>query len=694
VALLPLVLALTVSARFAVLTAVVLAGAASLVTPHVGSGLRAIRPTRERHLWAFVLSVELIAAAWGLFLVVRSPSAGMFVGLGVVVLSVGTGWRLRSGRRSLDVMAGVPLLAVPLLGFARAPSPWILVAIAGIVVALRAALADRWNVRVPEALASVAAPVALASILMVPLAFRDLPSVNHGEHESFNLAWINSALHGKMLLADAGLLHGPLRDYSMIAFLSPFGITFEHVRIGFVVVNLVGLAMLFPVVWALARRNLWIHAFGVYLLLMQTPARTILWYKHMTSFGWADLVRTALPTLALFGAVSVADGPDAARRTAPWGFVMGLSLLYSQEFGLCAAGAALLAIFVDRLLLAKAPFGSRLARGAIAGAGFSAGMFVPPLALLAVYAAMGRGGRLVTTAIESLSFASAGVWGSIRFPLDRVSMVDPWVLFREFGNWSKHFDSPVIYLLPIAAYVVAGTALAARLVGRRWNRRASLELALLAFGATSYRVTMATPDIWHLLSTTTPAILLLVALAADASRFRCHFEAGTRLWVGRACVAALAVVVLGFGEYSTGVVRKLAEFGDGTEKPSGPERYQHADIPRAGDVLIPAHVRDIVTYVHKEVKENEPIFVCAGMFDGAELYFLTDRRNPSRFDTLSELVTQSRRDELLQALQDDPPALIIGNEMSFFGETITDYVAAHWEAPVSQGGYTIRKRKK
>jgi hypothetical protein len=546
----------------------------------------------------------------------------------------------------------------------------------------------------PQALASVAAPLAIASILMVPLGFRDLPSVNHGEHESFNFAWINSALHGKLLWADAGLVHGPLRDYLMIAFLSPARITLEHIRMAFVIVNLIGLALLLPVAWEAARKDLRLHALGAYLLLMQTPARSILWYKHMTSLGWADLIRTALPTVALFGAMRAPDDPRAVRSLAGCGFVMGLSLLYSQEFALCAAAGVVVALFVDRWFSERPPR-ERLRRALVAESSFLSSLAVPPLILFVIYAAKGRGSRLVATAYESLAFAAAGVWGSIRFPISAESMVDPRFLFKEFSDGSKHYDSPVIYLLPIAVYVVAGLAIVARAASRRWSRRASLELALLVFGVTSYRVTMATPDIWHLLSTTTPAILLLIGLAADARRFRWHVPIGRMpLPIGVAAVMGLAVAVLGFGEYSTGVVRKLAELNDGDEKPPGVKAYVNEDIPRAGDVHIPTQVQQIVSYIDREVKPSDPIFICAGIFDGAELYFLSDRRNPSRFDTLSEIVTQSRREELLDALRRDPPELVIGSDMTFFDSAITNYLAAEWDAPKIEGGYTVRRRKR
>src|SRR5262249_1370967 len=149
-----------------------------------------------------------------------------------------------------NAIAAAPLLLSPLLGLARAPAPWILLVLAFSIIVLRLSLErSRATKDLFLKLASVGAPWSLVSIVMTPLGLRDLASVNHGEHEAFHLGWINSVLHGKLMLADTGLIHGPLREYLLIAGLLPFGIDQGHVRIGFVAVNLIGVALLLHVSW-------------------------------------------------------------------------------------------------------------------------------------------------------------------------------------------------------------------------------------------------------------------------------------------------------------------------------------------------------------------------------------------------------------------------------------------------------------
>ena len=66
-----------------------------------------------------------------------------------------------------------------------------------------AGVIPRISVNVP-ALAFILAPWALLAMATVPLKMRDLPEINHQSHEGQRLGWINSVIHGKLLMADAG----------------------------------------------------------------------------------------------------------------------------------------------------------------------------------------------------------------------------------------------------------------------------------------------------------------------------------------------------------------------------------------------------------------------------------------------------------------------------------------------------------
>ena len=63
------------------------------------------------------------------------------------------------------------------------------------------------------------------------MRFREIASINLWDHESIHLGWVNSITFGRFMMADAGFVYGPLREY-LLTLLAWLGgkITLEHVR--------------------------------------------------------------------------------------------------------------------------------------------------------------------------------------------------------------------------------------------------------------------------------------------------------------------------------------------------------------------------------------------------------------------------------------------------------------------------------
>ena len=231
------------------------------------------------------------------------------------------------------------------------------------------------------------------------------------------------------------------------------------------------------------------------------------------------------------------------------------------------------------------------------------------------------------------------VWGALPFPLDATTIVNPRALLHELWTPDQAADPLVIFLLPPMIYIMTGAASTWALVRGRWTERDSFRAVFLGFGLLCYRVSVGTPEIWHLLSATTPAIVLLIGLVADTARAS-YLAPRIRLRkVSGGVFVALAIAALSvlFGEHSTGVFRRLSEVSAGLEVVSkGPPNIT---VARAGDTYVHPGTRELLELIARESDGNEPIFVCIDIFGGAELYFLADRRNPTRFDTMSEVIT-------------------------------------------------------
>ena len=703
-----LLISLRGSPGLAALTALSGLIAIPYLAPHVAAGLERLTPTSEVVSAVFTVACESLAGGWGTWvcLASREPSICRPIGVGCGAALAAFGatrivqamWQRSPRALIYDAVAGAPLLLLAPIAIFRAPSAWILVGAVVLTITLRVDLARfRPRLRLPAGVAVVAGPWALGAIALIPIGLRDIATINAAGHEGQHYGWVNSALHGKLLWAEAGLIHSPLRDYSLAAYAIVAGATAEHLRMAAVLVNVVGLAVLLPLAWSLARRQLWLQGWYAYLLLAHTPARMIVDYRARISLGWADLSRNAWSTLALMFAISELTAPrQRMSRVLAAGAGTGLALLYSQEYGICAVAAVVGATALDRTLRGAEPWGLRVAAAARSISVFLAGVLAPLLALVAFYAACGRGALLLRTAYESVAYAAAGVWGSLPSPITLDSFLHPYSLIEAFVSGerdSRYHDGNLEFLLPAAAYLLAGIALLLRACRRCWSRRDSFLFGLLLFGAAGYRVALAAPEIFHLLSTTAPALILIVALSADAARLRIVTRRRIGVPVGLAAVVVVMLASIAMGERAGCAYQKFKAIYTGKERLSVPFPYVHDDIPRAGDIRIEKGVREIVHYVRDHSSPTDAIFVDVGMFEGPEIYWLGDRRNPTRFDMLQEILSTGRQKDLLDELTSDPPLYVIGDSADGIGDEAWNYLRAHWRTlPERPGGYVVRRR--
>ena len=239
-----------------------------------GGGARA-RPTSPRGVAAFVFVAETTSLVWGGWLLSINngrPSAFVATFLALAFAGVRVRSALDRGGSALsyEAIGGLPLLALPLLGLMRSPSlGWVIGAI--VVGAGLRAVGRRYRTRVPDWSVPLAA-LGPASIFVIPLGLRSLPTVSLKDHEAQHMGWINSALHGKLLMADAGTIYGPVREYLMTAWCLFAGTTVLQVRISFILLNLIGLGILLAVGWKHFGRSALLLAWFAVALLIYTPS--------------------------------------------------------------------------------------------------------------------------------------------------------------------------------------------------------------------------------------------------------------------------------------------------------------------------------------------------------------------------------------------------------------------------------------
>lgn len=695
-----LVLAFRIAPTTGCLAAALLVGIAVLAAPGVAPA-----PARDATLPArapvFVPCATLVVLVWGIWLVFPEYPRGT-LGAGVLLaLAYGARlWRLRGVsdkhvelRR--DAAATLPILFLPLLALLRAPSPgWVLLALAASALLRRYVLRTRAPGPGLEALAASIALTALCCALWLPAQFRELDSVNHAHHEATHLGWLASVLRGKWLMADASLCYGPLREYALAGWLRLAGVTLEQVRVGAVLLNVLGTGLLAAVVYRVARGRTGLLLLAGLLLLTLSPLRYFVAYKTHITFGWADVLRMALAIAALV----VLDLPRAPpgrldrleRLTlAAFGAINALAFFYSQEFGLCTLAAAPFALVLDPLARAKVT-GLRAELGSAArqAGSYLSGFLAAFGAWVLVYAVAGKAPLLLRSLFLSVALPGAGAFGSLELPIHRDSFQS---LAALAAPWT---DVPALeFLVAPLVYVVTGAVLVARVVSARWDVRARFQLGLLLFGAASYRYASARADGYHASMAAPPALLLAVSLLADALPY------AARVARAKLPLAACLALLLAYGALrSYGGTRLLLPRIRATlhaeEMPSRGPKYVYPNLHRAGDLRVPEATLLAAEFIRAQSQPQDFVFSRVSFMDGGELMFLANRRNPTRFDTLGEVTWGPQQKELLADLRRNPPVLVLGESYGapyLDAETLA-YLASGWEPAQTFGDVTIMKR--
>jgi len=211
-------------------------------------------------------------------------------------------------------------------------------------------------------------------------------------HEGVHLLHVQSWLAGDLGAGLVRTMYGPLYTWSMVRWMSAFGMTVLSLRWYFLAAQAAGMVVaLLSLRAACSTRTA--AAAGAWLLL--TAACT-------GPYGWANILRVTLP-LASVVLVSTAATGGGPRRAAAAGVLAALGLLYSPEFalaGVAASAVAILAARRDRRAVAV-PW------TAAAGA-----------TLLVLWTAMhGAGSVRAATALFGNGYPLARLGGDVSYPL-------------------------------------------------------------------------------------------------------------------------------------------------------------------------------------------------------------------------------------------------------------------------------------
>lgn len=481
-----------------------------------------------------------------------------------------------------------------------------------------------------------------------------------GQH----LAWASALQEGQLHGRDFFCLYGPLYDWSVVAMWEVFGRSLAS----------------WQLYWWLARSLGWLSLFALAGSLFRRPPLALLLPLLVP---WVSArIGLAMLGLACF-TIWLRGGRQAWAAAA--GAIGGVSLLYSQEYGVAFLASALLGVAVVRS-----------ARGALVfGMGWAA--VVGPVLL--AYAAQGA---LIPMLGDLAAYPGHMIAGYAKLPFPTFEPFESGLMehARALSAVSSRelrigYALPVIFTaalligLPVTGFTpsrpVASTlGLRLELDGDR-DRLAWLLVAV--FGLIAFRSALGRSDIGHFLALA-PAAAVLLGVAFDRSL--ALWGSGQRLLCSWRILA-----LLGFAVH-TGLPEAAQPFSSMVSSvDSARILITRGHYPR-GD----AELSRVVVWVRSHTRPDDAVLF---MPNNAAYYYLTERRRPIRFVLGSQMVTRAHREEALRALRRDPPALVVWDDEVLrvdglsdartLGAAMLDWIDANYVEGKRIGGVRILVRR-
>jgi hypothetical protein len=480
-----------------------------------------------------------------------------------------------------------------------------------------------------------------------------------GQH----LAWSNSLQHGGLHGRDFFCLYGPFFDLGLVGFWSLIGRSVAASGFYLAFARIAGWVCLFSLTVVLVRRR------PVILLLPFLVAYVKL--------------RVGLALLAfLFFFLWLRGGHRSWCVLS--GITAGVSVLYSQEFGIAFLLAAAVGFVIRRDRRAALIF----------GVGLTA-VVAPTLGYYAVHGALGP---MLHDIATYPGYVMAG-YANLPFPPLLPSLP---LNLSEFGSQGSA-ALRLAYAVPAAC--VAGLVVSAGISRLDWRRPlASLQeiaeglardpvrltvFLLALFGLVSFRSALGRSDLSHVRAAM-PGAVVVLCVGVDRAMDLWRSGGGRRLLAASRIALLLAFILLGgFLQTSTPLENSIRS----VRLAKNLLRFEHR--PAGSE-----HIEQVVRWVEINTAPGEPVLFLP---NDAAYYYLTDRPNPIRFVLGHQIAGTDHRREVLSDLRSRPPRYIVWDhdalvvdeipEGQVFGDEIMRFFEANYVGELHLGTVEILRRK-
>ncbi len=505
--------------------------------------------------------------------------------------------------------------------------------------------------------------------------------------EGENLAWVQAILHGKVYGKDFFCLYGPLLIYPLAWAMKLFGATIAVARGYTLFLNLIAYGIVISFLYSTCRSKLTFVMAALLYLLIFSP---LFFLSPNCSY-----FRVAIGILPL---LFIHHYYQHAKKLLliTSGIVIGLSLMLSQEVGICAV----IAVFLNLLIRAVSENDYKKLKGELFLIGCSVLLTISPLLIymtekgaLASFWDMIYGyPKMVTLGYEALPFPS--ISNFFKSPL--------------YGGALLHHSIIAIYMV-IAAFIFP--RLLMRLISPD-NRLISpdtlLTIGILIFGILLFRSALGRSDEYHVYYASQPAFLLLFlsidrAVESNKRYLPIIVKAGNLF---KTILLSLFIVFLFNYSYMlkmnllylnydlTHFSQKLIRNKTGVEL---------SNLTRSGNVsfdpITAATLNKIGSFLNKNTVSGDYVYFFP---NEAAYYFLFNRTNPTRFPISYFAGTSKQRQEIVADMENKKPFYVIYTLNSWRIDNIPEeiqvpevvkYLQENYRVSQNMGTFLVLQRK-
>ena len=449
--------------------------------------------------------------------------------------------------------------------------------------------------------------------------------------EGGHLAIAQSILSGGVYGKDFSSPYGPMMTYPMVWLMKLFGTTILVARVYTYLLNLTayGLVIFFLYRTLKSKANFLLSSM---IYLVAFPVFTL------PAPQWSYL-RVTLGLFPLLLAYLYFQN-DKKYLLPIAGALLGQSLLFSQEAGICS----LLSLFTFLMMnnLANRNWKMFIREVSLV----LTGCFVSLIPMLLYFYFKGALLPFFTNIYEYPKYFAIG-FGALPFPNFRDFLASPWVKGAWFAYW-------IIFL-----YIVSASYLIPRIFLGQLYKDHFLKASLLIFGILLFRSALGRSDLHHIHFVSPPAFLLVFLFADGSIR---GILKPNPIWSRTAKVLSLVMLLTS----TLFLFTKPEAFTNDRQSWRLLENgYRIPDLKRGG-VLFDLRTAETLRKIHNFLEANTAPGEYTYFFPNeAAYYFLFNRNNPTRYFGAYHAVTRKQRRELVGDLEKNKPKYVIYSGNTF-----------------------------